>query len=291
MLSELFVLDLSSVLAGPAVGMFFAELGARVVKIENPKTQGDVTRSWKLPQEDPSMPDSAYHHSINWGKDIHFLDIADPSNRPQVEGWIQQADIVLTNFKPGSEKKLGLDYPTLAQLNPRLIHASVNAYGADNPRPGFDALIQAETGWMYMNGEADGPPVKLPVALIDVLAAHQLKQGILLALLQRERSGTGSQVQVSLFDASLAALTNQASNWLNVGVKPTRKGSQHPNIAPYGDIFSTQDGRDILLGTGTQRQFEQLCHLLAVPDLATDPRFLTNRLRLQHRSALIEALR
>lgn len=283
---DLLVVELASVLAGPAVGQFFAELGARVIKIENKSTGGDVTRSWKLPAEDPNSSYSAYYHSVNWHKESYLLDLRNAEDREKAYSWIKQADIVITNFKKGSAPKVGMAYEQLQVLNPKLIYAQISAYGEHDSRPGFDAMIQAETGWIYMNGEKEGEPVKLPVALMDILTAHQLKQGILLALLQRARTGKGSKVHVSLFDTGVASLANQASNWLNVDVLPQRKGSQHPNIAPYGDLFYTKDGRAIILGTGTQKQFENLCDCLHLSDLKTDQRFLTNALRVKNRAAL-----
>lgn len=287
---DLLVVELASVLAGPAVGMFFAELGAKVVKIENKSTKGDVTRNWKLPQEDPENEYSAYYHSINWGKEKRMLDLSEPEDRSQVLSLIKEADIVISNFKMDSAKKLKMDYESLKKHNPKLIYGAITAYGDDNPAPGFDVMIQAETGWIYMTGEKDGNPVKMPVALIDVLAAHQLKQGLLVALLNRQMNGKGSYVSISLFDASIAALANQASNWLNVNVLPKRMGSQHPNIAPYGDIFYTKDQIGIILGTGTQKQYEGLCDCLNLEPLKTDERFITNSLRLTNRAALNEYL-
>ena len=286
---NLVVVELASVLAGPAVGMFFAELGAKVIKIENSRTSGDVTRAWKLPQEDNNQPLSAYYHSINWNKETHLLNLTAPKERAKVLELLTNADILIGNFKAGSAQKMGMDYETLSKKFPKLIYAEINAYGENNPKPGFDAMIQAETGWIYMNGEPTGNPVKMPVALMDVLAGHQLKEGILIALLQRAQTEKGCKVSVSLFDTGVASLTNQASNWLNVGVLPERKGSQHPNIAPYGDIFYTKDECAVILGTGTQKQFERLCHLLQL-NIITDPRFITNTLRVAHRAALNQFL-
>jgi len=290
MFKDLIVVELASVLAGPSVGMFFAELGARVVKVENKKTGGDVTRSWKLPVEDPKDEYSAYYHSINWGKEKRLLDLGATEDRAEVLSLIKEADIVISNFKSDSAIKLKMDYESLKALNPSLIYGSITAYGEDNPAPGFDVMIQAETGWVYMTGEKGGNPVKLPVALVDVLAAHQLKQGLLVALMNRQSTGKGSCVSVSLFDASVAALANQASNWLNANVLPQRMGSQHPNIAPYGDIFYTKDDVGIILGTGTQKQYEGLCDCLELEKLKTDDRFLTNSLRLSNRTVLVEYL-
>jgi len=283
---DLLVVELASVLAGPTVGMFFAELGAKVIKIENQSTKGDVTRSWKLPVEDPNDEYSAYYHSINWGKEKRLLDLRSEGGQTEVLSLVEKADIVISNFKADSATKLKMDYESLKKYNPNLIYAAITAYGDDNPAPGFDVMIQAETGWIFMNGEQDGPPVKMPVALVDILAAHQLKQGILIALLKKQKTGEGSYVSISLFDASIAALANQASNWLNANVLPQRMGSQHPNIAPYGDIFNTKDGVGVILGTGTQKQYEGLCECLNLNELKTDERFTTNSLRLANRTAL-----
>lgn len=287
---DLKVIELASVLAGPAVGMFFAELGADVIKIENKLTGGDTTRHWKLPQEDKNSPVSAYFHAVNWHKRHIFMDLTQPGDRAHLLDLVKNADIVIANFKPGSAEKLGLDCHSLRQCNPRLIYASISAYGEDDLRPGFDVAIQAETGWMFMNGEPGGPPVKMPVALMDLLAAHQLKEGILVALFRRERTGLGCEVAVSLFDAGIASLANQATNWLNAGHLPQRMGSQHPNIAPYGEIFFTKDGRSLILATGTEEQFRELCEIIHLPELPEDERFKTNTLRLANRTALNEAL-
>ena len=153
---DLIIVELASVLAGPTVGMFFAELGAKVIKIENKSTGGDVTRRWKLPTEDPNDEYSAYYHSINWGKEKLILDLGESEDRDQVVSWIKKADIVISNFKANSAQKLGMDYESLKNYNPRLIYAAITAYGDDNPAPGFDVMIQAETGWIFMNGEPTG---------------------------------------------------------------------------------------------------------------------------------------
>jgi crotonobetainyl-CoA:carnitine CoA-transferase CaiB-like acyl-CoA transferase len=290
--TDLTVLELSSVLAGPAVGMFFAELGAKVIKVENSKTGGDVTRSWKMSTEDPETETSAYYHSVNWNKEVHQLDLSDEQERSRVYEWVRETDVVITNFKHGSAGKLGMDYESLRAINPALIYGSISAYGKHDPRPGFDVSMQAETGWVYMNGDENGPPTKMPVALVDILAAHQLKEGILIALLNRMKSGgtKGCEVHVSLFDSSLASLANQASNWLNLSALPERQGSKHPNIAPYGDILNIKDGLQVMLTTGTQRQFEQLCKTLQLEAIITDSKFSTNAKRLENRSEMIEIL-
>ena len=283
------VIELASVLAGPSVGMFFAEFGATVLKVENKTTKGDVTRKWKLPTENPSATDSAYYQSINWGKEILLLNLSDKADYDILKKHLVDADLVISNFKTDSAKKLKLDYSTIQSINNRIIYANISTYGPTDNRPGFDVLMQAETGWLSMNGPENGTAVKLPVALMDVLTAHQLKEGILLALLHRERTGKGSAVEATLYDSGVASLVNQASNWLNAGHLPKRMGSQHPNIAPYGDILLV-DGVEIILSTGTQGQFEKLLEILDLSTLKEDPRFSKNADRLIHRFELMEKL-
>lgn len=285
------VVEFASVLAGPAVGMFFAELGAEVIKIENKTTGGDVTRSWKLPVENSEAASSAYFFSVNWGKQHLFLDLNESADRQTAIGLALQADVVLSNFQPASARRLGIDAESLCAKQPRLIYAQLTAFAdPEDESPAFDMILQAEAGFLYMNGEPGRAPVKMPVALIDLLAAHQLKAGILLALLRREREGTGGVVRVSLLESALASLANQASNWLMTGQIPQPMGAQHPNIAPYGDMFNCADGQLILLAVGTERQFQQLCRCLGLEQLPEHPDFQTNGLRVINRSALNEAL-
>ncbi|MEL7020074.1 MAG: CoA transferase [Bacteroidota bacterium] len=290
MFQQLTVVELASVLAGPAVGMFFAELGAKVIKVENKTTQGDVTRRWKLPSETTDAPLSAYYCSVNYNKETLLLDLRADDDYAQLIKIIATADVVISNFKHRSARRLRLDADTLRRQFPSLIFAQLNGYPDGNDKPAFDVVLQAEAGFMYMNGTADAPPVKMPVALIDILAAHQLKAGILLALLQRERSGQGSTVTTSLYESAIASLANQATNWLMAGHIPQRMGSQHPNIAPYGDIFITKDDKQIVLAVGTEQQFVQLCHVLEADALAKDERFVHNTVRVQHRMQLAEYL-
>ncbi|NUO02855.1 MAG: CoA transferase [Saprospiraceae bacterium] len=288
---DLKVVELASVLAGPAVGMFFAELGAEVIKIENKKTGGDVTRTWRLPAESPDAPVSAYYCSVNWGKQSLLLDLEEPEDRQTVQNLILEADVLLSNFKPAFAKKTGLDFESLRAVHPRLIYAQLLAFEHDDTIPAFDIVLQAEAGFLYMTGEADRPPSRMPVALIDLLAAHQLKEAILIALLQREKSGIGGYVQTSLMASALASLANQATNWLMVGHIPQRMGSAHPNIAPYGDIFHTADDKALVLAIGADHQFRNLCKCLNLGYLADDERFSTNPARVKHRQELVEALR
>ncbi|MBL7827616.1 MAG: CoA transferase [Saprospiraceae bacterium] len=283
------VVEFASVLAGPAVGMFFAELGAQVVKIENKHTGGDVTRGWKNPLENPAASVSAYFCSVNWGKKHLFLDLTDADDRQTAISLALEADIVVSNFKPSSARRMGVDAASLRAQNPKLIYAQLNSFAdPEDESPAFDAVLQAEAGFLYMNGEQDRPPVKMPVALIDVLAAHQLKEGILMALLQREKTGNGCIVTTSLMESALASLVNQASNFLMNGVVPQRMGTQHPNIAPYGDVYTTTDGFSILLAVGTERQFKQLCNVLELEALLQMPEFQQNAARVKNRLTLNE---
>ncbi|PVY41092.1 crotonobetainyl-CoA:carnitine CoA-transferase CaiB-like acyl-CoA transferase [Pontibacter virosus] len=285
------VLELASVLAGPSVGQFFAELGATVVKLENAMTGGDVTRTWKLAGEQGSDKVSAYFSAANWGKLSIGLDISQLPALEVVHKLAANADVVIASYKPGDAEKLQVDYQTLTLLNPRLVYGHITGYGLEDQRAGYDAVIQAESGFMYMNGSPDGPPTKMPVALMDILAAHQLKEGLLTALLQRERTGQGNYVQVSLFDAAVSALANQGTNYLVAGHSPQRMGSEHPNIVPYGSVFACRDGRQLVLAIGDDRQFRRLCQVLGDAALADNPSFATNSARVRHRNAVNEQLR
>jgi crotonobetainyl-CoA:carnitine CoA-transferase CaiB-like acyl-CoA transferase len=296
MFQNLKVLELASVLAGPSVGQFFAELGAEVNKVENLKAGGDVTRTWKGVGEQTDDR-SAYFCSCNWGKKSIALDLTSEEGKKIVQKLAQRSDIIIASYKPGDAEKLGVAYQQLRTNNQQLIYGQITGYGNDNGRVGYDAVIQAETGFMDLNGEKEGPPTKMPVALIDVLAAHHLKEGLLLALLKREKSGEGSLVEVSLIQAALSSLANQATNWLVAKKLPTRQGSAHPNIAPYGDSFLTKDGKWILLAVGSDRQFEDLMKVLGigtwglgVGHQALDDKFLTNQQRVENRTALNDHL-
>ncbi len=283
MLQDLVVLELASVLAGPSVGMFLAELGARVIKIENLNTAGDVTRAWRLQGEAETRNRvSAYFSSVNWGKQSLAVNLQDQRGQALVKDLIRRSDVILTNFKPGSARVLGMDPVSLKALKADLVIGEINGYGEDNPRPAYDAVIQAEAGFTYLNGEGD-MIYKMPVALMDLLAGHQLKEGILLALMKRMRTGEGSRVSVSLIQAALASLANQASNWLVTGQMPQATGSDHPNITPYGTLFETRDGSQLVLAVGSDEQFAGLVSLLG---LELQPQFVTGPLRVTHRTEL-----
>jgi crotonobetainyl-CoA:carnitine CoA-transferase CaiB-like acyl-CoA transferase len=283
---DLVVVELASVLAGPAVGMFFAELGAKVIKIENRSSGGDMTRSWKLPSEPKDAFVSAYFSSVNYNKEYLDKNLRIEEDRKVVLELIEKADIVISNFKKGSDKKLGMDYPTLSKDNPGLIYASIEGFRSNPKKVAFDLVLQAEIGFMAMNGYPDQDPAKLPVALIDLLAAHQLKEGILIALLKKCKSGKGSHIRVSLEEAAISSLANQASNFLMEGYIPRPMGSLHPNIAPYGEIFTTKDSKDVVLAIGTDNQFKGLCDILNAQNLITDSRFINNIERVKNRKLL-----
>jgi crotonobetainyl-CoA:carnitine CoA-transferase CaiB-like acyl-CoA transferase len=290
MLDNLKIVELASVLAGPMAGTFFAEMGAQVIKIENKRTGGDVTRQWRLPDENKSNPVSAYYAAANYGKKSLMLDFTDEADYKTLSLLIKDADIVLVNFKPGDARKLKLDFDTIQEINPQIIYAEINGFGSDNSRVAFDVVLQAESGFMYMNGEKNALPLKMPVALIDILAAHQLKEGILCALIKKMQTGKGSKVTVSLYDAAISSLANQATNWLMNGKIPEAIGSQHPNIAPYGDMFLTADNKWIILAVGSEKQFLQLCHCIKKPELAKNPEFSSNQNRVANREKLNEIL-
>lgn len=286
MFASLRVLELASVLAGPSVGQFFAELGAEVIKVENPRTGGDVTRSWRGAGENTDDR-SAYFCSCNWGKKSVLLDLSLESDRERVLRLAGRSDIIIASYKPGDAEKLGVSYEQVRNVHPDIIYGMITGYGPEDDRVGYDAVIQAESGFMDLNGEKGGPPVKMPVALIDILAAHQLKEGLLLALLKKERTGEGSLVEVSLLETALASLANQATNWTVGGKLPSRQGSAHPNIAPYGDTFLTADGKRLLLAVGNDRQFEFLLDVIGInPNDERLKPFATNPDRVRNREEL-----
>jgi crotonobetainyl-CoA:carnitine CoA-transferase CaiB-like acyl-CoA transferase len=289
LLQKLRILELASVLAGPSVGQFFAELGAEVIKVEN-ENGGDVTRSWKMAGE-KTDDRSAYFCAVNWGKKSIALNLHTKRGKEIVHALAAQADVIIASYKPGDAEKLGVDYNTIANLNPSVVYGQITGYGSRDDRVGYDAVIQAESGFMYMNGVPGGSSLKMPVALVDVLAAHQLKEAILVALINRQITGMGDCVEVSLVQSAVASLVNQATNWLMNHVSPEKKGSAHPNIAPYGDVFHTQDGKEILFAVGNDRQFEDLCRVLDKVEAIEDPRFRNNTDRVKNREMLNAILR
>jgi crotonobetainyl-CoA:carnitine CoA-transferase CaiB-like acyl-CoA transferase len=286
MLKNLKVLDFSSVLAGPAVATFFAELGAQVIKVENKQAGGDVTRQWKLSAENPDSTVSAYFSSVNYGKEYLFLDVFNEVEKQQVFDLAATSDIFITNYRTSSLKKMGLDFETLHAISPKLIYAAITGFESEPGRAAYDVVLQAETGYMAMNGTPETAPVKLPLAFIDILAAHQLKEAILLSLYKRIESGKGMHVSVSLEAAAIASLANQAGNWLMAGFNPQPIGSLHPNIAPYGETFETSDHKKIVLAVGSDEQFKKLCTILGNSSLSKDIDFTTNPQRVINRKKL-----
>ncbi|MBU3659235.1 MAG: CoA transferase [Flavobacteriales bacterium] len=288
-ISKLKIIDLSTVLAGPSVGTFFAELGAQVLKIENAAIP-DVTRSWKLPSEDQNSNVSAYFSSVNYRKEFLQLNLKSEVDYLQFIDLVKDADILISNFKFGDEAKLKLTDEDLRSVNKNLIIGKINGFGAESDRVAYDLILQAESGFMSMNGTPESGPVKMPVAFIDVLAAHQLKEGLLLALLERQINCKAKTIEVSLYDAAICSLVNQASNYLMAKKIPQRIGSLHPNIAPYGEIFETKDQQLITFAIGSAIHFEKLCTFLELENLVSDERFSTNQNRVINRQVLFELL-
>jgi len=280
------VVELASVLAGPSVGQFLAEVGAQVIKVENPKTRGDVTRGWK--SEDERTGDiSAYFSATNWAKKSLALDYSKPDGLDILYSLIAKSDIVVMSNKPGDSEKLKTSYRHIKAINDKIIYASITGFGQEDRRVGYDAVIQAESGFMSINGEKNSLPLKLPVAIMDILTGHQLKEAILLGYINKLKTGKGCEVEVSLIDAAISSLANQATNWL-VGKKiPEQQGSLHPNIAPYGELFKTADAKMIILAVGNDRQFNNLLNVLNLP---TDSRFENNSLRVKNRILLQHTL-
>ena len=290
MFSKLKVIDASTVLAGPSVGSFFAELGAEVIKIENPNYP-DVTRSWKLSGENEFTDISAYFSSVNFNKSYLKINLKEEQGRLDFLELIKNADILITNFKKGDDEKFKLTDQELQEVNPRLIHGKISGFGLDSDRVAYDLILQAESGFMSMNGTEESGPIKMPVALIDVLAAHHLKEALLIALFERTNTNLGKTVHVSLYAAAICSLMNQASNYLMEGKIPQRIGSLHPNIAPYGEIFQSSDHKLITFAIGSDGHFVRLCHFLGLEYLPNDPKFDNNQHRVEHRKELALILR
>jgi crotonobetainyl-CoA:carnitine CoA-transferase CaiB-like acyl-CoA transferase len=288
MLSNLKIIDISTVLAGPSVGMFFAELGADVLKIEHP-IHKDVTRTWKGEGENTTNI-SAYFSSVNYKKKYTSLDLLNANDLAIFFELIKEADILLSNFKSSDYTKFGIESERLKSINPRLIHGRVSGFGSESDRVAYDLILQAESGFMSMNGLSTTGPIKMPVALIDVLSAHQLKEGLLLALLTREKTGTGKEVHVSLYKTAVCSLVNQAANYLMTNKIPQRIGSLHPSIAPYGEIFSTKEGEQVTFAIGSDAQFKKLLQKLDLEEYLADTRFSTNQMRVVNREVLAKLL-
>lgn len=283
------VLELASVLAGPLAGTALAERGAQVTKVECPP-HGDVTRSWRSANESRDIPQSAYYEAANGHKDVIWKNLKTPEGRKWLEKALAEHDVLLENFKLSDLEEFGLAPESLAQRHPHLIHVRLIGFVSAPDRLAYDVVVQAETGFMHMNGDADGPPTRMPVALMDVLASHQIRAAVLEGLYSRTQGRKGYFATVSLEASGITALANQATNWLINGTSPERQGSAHPNIAPYGDLLSCTDGY-VVLAVGNDRQFDALCRILQCPEVSKNEKFTQNGLRVRNRLELMEALR
>jgi len=298
-LSHIRVLDLSRVLAGPWAGQILADLGADVIKVERPVC-GDDTRSWGPPflkdEAGQNTTEAAYYLSANRNKQSVTIDFTRPEGQRLVRELVAKSDIVIENFKVGGLAAYGLDYASLKAVNPKLIYCSITGFGQTGPyakRAGYDFMVQGLGGLMSLTGRPDGDegggPVKVGVALTDILTGLYSTTAILAALAHRDQSGVGQYIDMALLDVQVACLANQAMNYLTTGIAPRRLGNAHPNIVPYQD-FPTADG-DFILTVGNDSQFRKFAEVAGQSQWATDPRFLTNKLRVANRGELIPLIR
>jgi formyl-CoA transferase len=278
------VLDLSRVLAGPYAAMMLGDMGAEVIKVEQPG-DGDETRGWGPPW---AGGESAYYLSVNRNKRGITLNLKHPDARRVLLELVKRSDVLIENFKRGTLERMDLADELLWQANPALIHASISGFGTEGPYadfPGYDFVVQAMSGIMSITGEADGEPMKVGVAIVDVTAGLFAANGILAALYARRETGKGQRVDVSLLESALAWLVNVGQNYLVSGQPPRRYGNAHPNVVPY-QVFHAQD-KPLALGVGNDRQFRTFCTIAGRPDLAEDADFATNTARLHNRDRLI----
>jgi len=294
-LKGLRVVELARILAGPWIGQTLADLGAEVIKVEAP--EGDDTRRWGPPFIDRPRADgttervAAYFHAANRGKRSVTCDFNDPADLARLRALIDQADVVIENFKLGGLRRFGLDYRTLSARNPRLVYASITGFGQDGPRaaqPGYDFLIQGMSGIMDLTGDPAGEPQKVGVAWIDIFTGLYGVIAVQAALAERARSGLGQHLDLSLLDCGVAVLANQATNYLLGGAVPHRLGNAHPNIVPY-QLFPALDGH-LIVACGNDRQFAALCRVLDLAALADDADYSTNPLRVANRARLVPLL-
>jgi crotonobetainyl-CoA:carnitine CoA-transferase CaiB-like acyl-CoA transferase len=294
-LSDLRVLDLSRILAGPWATQMLGDLGADIIKIERPGS-GDDTRGWGPPYADDITGDaaadaaarSAYFCSVNRNKRSLAIDITSEDGATILRDLAVHADILVENFKVGGLAKYGLDYETLRAINPALVYCSITGFGMNGPdaqRAGYDFMIQGMGGLMSVTGEPDGMPMKIGVALVDVLTGTNAATAILAAVMHAQRTGTGQHIDMSLFDVSVASLANQALNYLVSEKVPGRLGNAHPNIVPY-QAFATADGH-VILAVGNDSQFRKFCAVVGCDELADDPAYATNRARVENRQELL----
>lgn len=293
-LDGLLVLDLSRILAGPTATQMLGDLGATIIKIENPKSGGDDTRSWGPPYAE--TPDgksdlSAYFMAANRNKYSVEADLSTAEGQALVRAVAAQADVVIENYKPGGLAKYGLDADTLCAAHPGLVYCSISGFGQTGPnrdKPGYDLMAQGFGGIMSLTGDPDGPPMKVGVGIADVMCGMYATIGILAALRHRDATGEGQHIDLALVDSQMAWLINEGTNFLASGQEPVRRGNAHPNIVPY-DVFETQDGH-IILAVGNDRQFQAFCGAIGKPELAESPDFATNPERIAHREILTKAI-
>ncbi|MFT5758766.1 MAG: crotonobetainyl-CoA:carnitine CoA-transferase CaiB-like acyl-CoA transferase [Alteromonadaceae bacterium] len=288
------VIDLSRILAGPWASQMLADFGAEVIKVEKP-ISGDDTRYWGPPfikeatNEQP--PQASYFHSANRNKQAIAVDISRSEGQQLIRDLVLQADVFIENYKVGGLKKYGLDYDSLKIINPRLVYCSITGFGQNGPsahRAGYDAMIQAEGGLMSLTGQPDGAPMKVGVAVVDIMTGLYSCNAILAALMARTHTQAGQYIDIALLDVQVATLANQGLNYLTTKILPNRLGNEHPNIVPY-QVFATQDG-SLLLAIGNDAQFEKFCLLIKRDDLFADQRFSRNEQRVIHRKQLIPIL-
>jgi len=293
-LNGLRVLDLSRILAGPTCTQLLADLGADVVKVENPRTGGDDTRSWGPPYVSENSDDedlSAYFVCANRNKRSLAIDLGSSDGQEVIRKLAAQSDILVENFKPGALAKFGLDYPSLSELAPQLIYCSISGFGQTGPnasKPGYDLMAQAYGGIMSLTGEPEGEPMKVAVGIADVMCGMYAATGILAALNHKNKTGEGQHIDLALVDAQIAWLINEGTNFLTSGVLPERRGNGHPNIVPY-QVFEVLDGHAVV-AVGNDIQFQRFADWLGHPEWATDGRFSTNPSRIKNRSTLVNLI-
>lgn len=286
-LSDVVVVDLSRVFAGPFCTMMLGDMGAKVIKVEQPG-KGDDTRSYGPPY---IAGEAAYYLGLNRNKYSITLDFSKPKDKQQLLDLIKTATVLVENFRPGTLEKQGLGYEALRELNPGLIYCSISGYGKEGPyasRPGYDFVAQAESGLMAVTGEVDGVPQRLGTPIGDISAGMYATISILAALHVRDQTGKGQYIDISLVESAISLLGNVSANHLISGEEAKRYGNAHPNIVPY-QAFQTRNGY-VVVAAGNDRLYQSLCRLLGREELATDPRFATNPQRVQHRAELLPIL-
>jgi len=289
-LEGLKVIELARILAGPWAGQTLGDLGAEVIKVEAP--EGDDTRQWGPPfVERENDKTASYFHSCNRGKSSVIVDFRTDEGKAVLIELVRDADILIENFKVGGLKKYGLDYENLSKVNPKLIYCSITGFGQTGPyahRAGYDYIIQGMSGFMSITGEPDGAPQRAGVAITDIFTGVYATSAILAALHMRARTGKGQHIDMSLLDSAVCVMANQALNYLTTGNPPQRTGNYHPNLTPY-QVFECRDGH-IIIATGNDGQYQRLCDILGLPEMASAPEYLKNANRVENREDMIAKL-